>query len=204
MARSNDPRAVRSREAMLSAATALLAEKGLDAVTHQAVATRAGVGRATVYRHWPQPLDLRLATLSAGARPPTPRRPHVDSGRDPYAEMSHRVHALAARLDEPAGSVVAAIIGRAEYDEGMRRLRRRLVTRFVESLRTGVDNAIARGQMRADLTVETFAMATAGPLCYQRFLIGAPLDDRIVDAVVDVATRAWAPSTPPASASPAP
>ena len=33
-----DPRAVRSREAMLAAATALLAEDGLEAVTHQTVA----------------------------------------------------------------------------------------------------------------------------------------------------------------------
>jgi AcrR family transcriptional regulator len=189
---------------MLSAALALLAEKGLEGVTHQAVAARAGVGRATVYRHWPQPLDLQLATLSAGARPPTPRRPNVDSDLDPYAELAHPVHALAARLDEPAGSIVAAIIGRAEYDEGMRRLRWRLVTQFAESLRSGVDNAIARGQLRADLTVEGFAAATAGPLCYQRFLIGTPLDDRIVDAVVDAATRAWAPSTPPASPSPGP
>ncbi|MGY5103533.1 helix-turn-helix domain-containing protein [Streptomyces sp. 900105245] len=35
---------------MVAAATALLTEGGLEAVTHQTVATRAGVGRATVYR----------------------------------------------------------------------------------------------------------------------------------------------------------
>ncbi|MFJ8036087.1 helix-turn-helix domain-containing protein [Streptomyces sp. NPDC096032] len=51
---------------MDAAATALLTEGGLEAVTHQTVATRAGVGRATVYRHWASLLHLRLAALEAG------------------------------------------------------------------------------------------------------------------------------------------
>ncbi|GHK00071.1 hypothetical protein SY2F82_18680 [Streptomyces sp. Y2F8-2] len=69
-----DPRLLRSREAMVAAATALLTEGGLEAVTHQTVATRAGVGRTTVYRHWPSLLDLRLAALEAGM-PPLPPVP---------------------------------------------------------------------------------------------------------------------------------
>ncbi|MGW1622851.1 TetR/AcrR family transcriptional regulator [Streptomyces sp. NPDC002172] len=69
-----DPRLLRSREAMVAAATALLTDGGLEAVTHQTVATRAGAGRATVYRHWPSLLDLRLAALEAGM-PPSLRYP---------------------------------------------------------------------------------------------------------------------------------
>jgi len=43
---------------MLRAAAAILEEEGPTGVTHQRVAERAGVGRATAYRHWPQPVDL--------------------------------------------------------------------------------------------------------------------------------------------------
>src|SRR5437016_7314236 len=50
-----DPRVVKSRETILSAARTLLQESGPAAVTHQRVAARAGVGRATVYRHWRTP-----------------------------------------------------------------------------------------------------------------------------------------------------
>ncbi|MFE7278597.1 TetR family transcriptional regulator [Streptomyces sp. NPDC057623] len=47
---SGGPRARRSREAALAAAIELLVEGGPELVTHAAVAERAGVGRATVYR----------------------------------------------------------------------------------------------------------------------------------------------------------
>ncbi|MEU6770843.1 hypothetical protein [Streptomyces sp. NPDC046759] len=43
-------------------------------MTHQTVATRADVGRATVNRHWPSLLDLRLAALETGT-PPLPPVP---------------------------------------------------------------------------------------------------------------------------------
>ena len=56
-----DPRQARSRKAMLDAARELLAREGPAAVTHQRVARQAGVGRATVYRHWPRPEQLIYA-----------------------------------------------------------------------------------------------------------------------------------------------
>lgn len=49
----DDPRAVRSRARLTDAARELLSGSGPAAVTFAAVAERAGVGRATVYRHWP-------------------------------------------------------------------------------------------------------------------------------------------------------
>ncbi|MFF4260107.1 TetR family transcriptional regulator [Streptomyces sp. NPDC001663] len=52
MSRTNDdPRALRSRAAALVSATELLVDGGPEKVTHAAVAGRAGIGRATVYRH---------------------------------------------------------------------------------------------------------------------------------------------------------
>src|SRR5688500_16592931 len=116
-----DPRAARSREAMLAAATALLAQDGLEAVTHQTVATRAGVGRATVYRHWPQLLAVRLAarSVTAFALPPRPEDLRAASGGDPRTELAHHLRAIAARFNEPVGAVVAAIISGAEHDEEM-------------------------------------------------------------------------------------
>jgi AcrR family transcriptional regulator len=60
-----DPRVVRTRLAVLEAATMLLRTEGPGAVTHARVAEAAGVGRATIYRHWPdqgdQPSCLRAS-----------------------------------------------------------------------------------------------------------------------------------------------
>lgn len=192
----SDPRMLRSREAMLSAASDLLTEGGLEAITHKAVAARAGVGRATVYRHWPDLLDLRLATLAAGALPLSPPPPEigVEHGGDPRAELAHHLRVLANRLDVPASAVLAAIIGGADRDDGIRRLRQGLMTQLLGELRPAVAAAIKRGQLRPDVTAETFAMSTVGPLLYQRFLTDSPLDDKTVDTVLDAALRAWAPT----------
>ena len=191
MDQPTDPRAVRSRDAMLAAGGALLAADGLEAVTHQAVATRAGVGRATAYRHWPQLLDLRLAVLSASEHD-LPAG-HREAGADPRAELAFHLRAIANRIHESAGAVVAAVIGGAEHDEGMRELRERLVKPMVDALRPALAEATERGLLRTDTTAEQFAMATIGPLFYQRFLAGRPLDNATVDAILDAAWRAYAP-----------
>src|SRR3954451_18071153 len=66
---NDDPRARRSRAAALTAATELLVEGGPERVTHAAVAVRAGVGRATVYRHWPDQQSLLFDALANDVRP---------------------------------------------------------------------------------------------------------------------------------------
>ena len=48
-----DARVQRTRAAVRDALLSLVEEDGLGAVTHHRVAERAGLGRATVYRHFP-------------------------------------------------------------------------------------------------------------------------------------------------------
>jgi AcrR family transcriptional regulator len=48
---------------MVEAVTRIIVEEGAAAVTHQRVAERAGVGRATVYRHWPTSDDILLSVF---------------------------------------------------------------------------------------------------------------------------------------------
>ncbi|MEV5956091.1 TetR/AcrR family transcriptional regulator [Streptomyces sp. NPDC051987] len=194
MADRTDPRLLRSREAMVAAATALLAEGGLEAVTHQAVAARAGVGRATVYRHWRTLLDLRLGALEAGMPPlpPMPEELRAVSGDEPRAEFVHRLGVLAERWDdEQAGAVLAAVLGGSRHDEGMRRLRESLLRQIADALAPAVAEAVRRGRLRPDVTPQTFAMATAGPLFFERFLAGNRLGRDTVEAVVDAALRGW-------------
>ncbi|MFF0291753.1 TetR/AcrR family transcriptional regulator [Streptomyces sp. NPDC005262] len=194
MEERTDPRLLRSRDAMVSAATALLTEGGLEAVTHQSVAIRAGVGRATVYRHWPGLLDLRLAALEAGMPPlpPAPAKLRAASGNDPRAELVHHMSALAERWDdEQAGAVLAAVLGGSRHDEGMRRLRESLVSQIADALRPAVAAAVECGRLRPGVTPETFAMATAGPLFFERFLAGNRLGRDTVEAIVDAALQGW-------------
>jgi hypothetical protein len=143
-------------------------------------------------------LDLRLAVLSAREHdlPPVPAHLNAASGADPRAELAFHLRTIAMRFHQSANAVVGAVIGGAEYDEDMRRLRDNLVTPMIDSLRPALTAAVKRRLLRNDATAETFAMATIGPLFYERFLLGNPLDDAIVDAVLATAWRAYAPTPP--------
>src|SRR5439155_5233477 len=65
-----DPRIERSRRVILEAALEELGVVGYGALTIEAVAARAGVGKSTIYRHWSGKLDLvedAFRTLKAQA-----------------------------------------------------------------------------------------------------------------------------------------
>src|SRR6201996_2713157 len=57
------PRSAKAQEAILQAAAGLLLEHGLDAVSMDEVAARAGVSKATIYRWWPTKETLALDAL---------------------------------------------------------------------------------------------------------------------------------------------
>src|SRR5260370_424816 len=68
------PRSEKAHQAILEASAELLLEKGLAAVSMDAVAARAGVSKATIYRWWPTKETLALDTLynKRAAAPPPP------------------------------------------------------------------------------------------------------------------------------------
>ena len=57
-AAASDPRIERTRQVVLDAVLALVAESGYGAVTIEAVAARSGVAKSTIYRHWPGRAEL--------------------------------------------------------------------------------------------------------------------------------------------------
>ena len=64
-AKRGRPRSEEADRAILSAATELLAERGLGGMSMEEVAARAGVGTATVYRRWPSRGALALDAFLA-------------------------------------------------------------------------------------------------------------------------------------------
>ena len=58
-----DPRVERTREKVLAAAHELLRDHGPGGLSYSALAESSGVGRATLYRHWPD-IDSLLTDLT--------------------------------------------------------------------------------------------------------------------------------------------
>jgi AcrR family transcriptional regulator len=186
-----DPRAQRTRAAALTSAVELLGEGGPGAVTHAAVAQRSGIGRATVYRHWPQQQQLLLDALVGSTRPLL----SVCEGAVP----DQLVQRLVERLDwfnQPcSASVIATLIDRAERDPGTRQLRERMSETSVEELRVALRIGVDRGELRpgADDHAALLLGRIMGPLFFQRFLLGQAVDEEFAVRCVDNALAAWMP-----------
>src|SRR3984885_5350644 len=72
--RPGRPRSEQAEQAILEAAIEAVGDRGIDGVSCEDVAARAGVGKATLYRRWPGKEDLLIAAFAALRRPlPEPR-----------------------------------------------------------------------------------------------------------------------------------
>lgn len=188
----DDPRARRSRAAALAAAAELLVEGGPGRITHAAVAERAEVGRATVYRHWPDLQSLLLETLTSAAHPILT----LDDGPVRDQLVAH-MQQQTDWLNQPiAASVIATVIERSERDPEVRRLRDEMFGRADEELADRLAAAVARGELRAGIEEHSrdLVCRILGPLLFQRCMLGAHLDKDAVANVVDAALAPWQPN----------
>ena len=183
--RPGRPRSEKARNAILRAAAELLLAHGLAEVSMDAVAERAGVSKATIYRWWPTKEALALDTLyeeSAQNRPPVrdtgTLRGDLLSLLQPWARL------VSSR---PYGRLIAALITKAQTDPAFgEQYRARFVQPRRDEGRTILRRAIERGEIPADTKIEVGLDLLYGPL-YHRLLHGhAPLDDAFVREVVDI------------------
>ena len=111
------PRDPQTTAAILRAALELGEESGFDGLTVEGVAARAGVGKTTVYRRWPNVwaivMDAFLAEVDRQA--PIQERP---TARESLA-ASMRLLARAYRGRQ--GKLLRPLVGRAQVDEPLRR-----------------------------------------------------------------------------------
>jgi AcrR family transcriptional regulator len=189
---NDDPRARRSRAAALAAATELLVEGGPERVTHAAVAERAGVGRATVYRHWPDQQALLFDALANDVRP------LLAFGEGPIRhQLVSQLEQMAEWLNQPvAVSVIATIVERAERDNDVRRIREEMFGHADEHFAGALAAAVERGEFRPGVEEHAREVVSRilGPLLFQRFMLGARLDKDTVISSVDAALAPWLPN----------
>jgi AcrR family transcriptional regulator len=179
------PRSEVARQAVLAAATGLLLTRGLDAVSMDAVAARAGVSKATIYRWWPTKETLALDALQDQLSEPTEEPPDTGTLR---GDLTALLTGWIARVGgRPFGRVIGALITEAAADPVFGALYRE---RYVEPRRAQArvlfERAIARGEIAARTDVEAAVDLVYGPL-YHRLLHGhARLTQDFAATVVEV------------------
>lgn len=170
--RRGRPRSVEVDEKLLEATLALAGELGINGMSMDDVAQRAGASKATIYRRWPSKEALVLDAMRHGMRP----FDQIDTGslRD---DLDEYLHELADRMSNGKSSdVLPHLIEVSINDPALReslddyvRYRRRPLTAI---LRRGVE----RGELTDDTDIETMVDALIGPFVYRRLLSHASLD----------------------------
>jgi AcrR family transcriptional regulator len=186
MASQTDPRYLRSRAVILDAARDLLLEHGPTAVTHAQVSERAGVGRATVYRHWPrsdQMLGEAMATvpMSFFSTPTTPTR---DWLRTELATMARQLEHDAVR------AVATTLANTALWDADMDARREQFASILTERLAAALDGAQERGEVVLSADPRSAVALAIGPLHYRSTIERAAIEADLVEAAVN-AVGTW-------------
>jgi AcrR family transcriptional regulator len=168
--------------AVVDAAVELISEFGFDGLTMEAVAKRAGVAKATLYRRFPCKVDLAVAACEA-VSPTLPPLPDTGSLRDDLLDV---LEVLVNKLrTSDTGRLMPAMVAAAptnpEVREALRRVSTSRRTRTADVLR----RAVARGEVREDLDVEVVADVLTGPVVYRHLINGKPLTAKVLGSIVD-------------------
>ncbi len=172
------PRSEHARLAILRSTLKLLQENGFSEFTIEEVAERAAVGKATVYRWWPNKGAL---IADAFANSVTPNLHFPDTGWIDK-DMSQQMRQLVRVFSGPQGRIVSAILGAGQSDpELIEAFRERFLKPRRREAYTTLRRAIVRGELRRDVDPDLLLDSLYGPI-YMRFLIR---HDRLTPEFVD-------------------
>lgn len=180
------PRSEQVHQAILDATRDLLIANGYDQLRLEHVATKAGVGKATIYRRWSSKEELAQALLEELA---SPLRHVADTG-DTHSELLRVVtNAIASLEESDFGPVVRALLSQIAinpllgdpFRESVVRPRRDQVSIVIQ-------RGLARGDLRPDADDDVATELLLGPV-YFRLVFGGALDEdfavQVVDRVLD-------------------
>lgn len=101
--------ALRNRELLLQTAQRLFAERGVEAVTMSAVAEAAGVGKGTLYRHFPSKSELCEELIDADQRDLQERTlAYLRQNRDPVENLRWFIREVFAFVERNEELLLAA------------------------------------------------------------------------------------------------
>ncbi|HEX3971934.1 MAG TPA: TetR/AcrR family transcriptional regulator [Stellaceae bacterium] len=177
-----DPRVERSRQVILAAALAELGESGYGGFTIESVAARAGAGKSTIYRHWPDKLSLiadAFETLHQQGGPDL-------SSSSARAKLTRILaHVAEVLIDSPFSTCLPAMIEAAQRDEALRDFHYRFQSEARKPTVALIAAGIASGEFPADRDPELSAQALLGALFFRRLMTDTCFAPDEAGALVD-------------------
>ena len=177
------PRDTEKTLKILNAAQALLRDHGYMAVSMEAVAERAGVGKQTVYRWWPTKADLFLE-LYEHLVPSAALNINTGSVRGDLIELLSTLFDIYRRTHiGRALAGLAAELPRNEQFAG--RMRESFLIKRRDILSQLLMRGIERGEIQPDIPISLVTDTITGAIWFRVLMEHEPLDDHFAKSLAD-------------------
>ena len=172
------PRSEQARQAILRTTLKILGKNGFSGFKIEEVAAHASVGKATVYRWWPN----KGALIADAFAISTTRKLRFPDTGSVYADMSQQMRQLIKVFRSRRGRIVSAILAAGQSDKDLiEAFRERFLWPRRREAYATLRRGIQRGELRKNLDPDLLLDALYGPI-YMRFLIQ---HDRLTPEFVD-------------------
>jgi len=177
------PRSERARKAVIQSTLALLNRVGFNELSMEAVASHAGVGKATIYRWWPNKAEMVIDSFVWAVE----EELRFPTAGPVLASIHEQMRRWAVVFRGPLGQIVATVIGAGQSDP---EILRAFQTHWVEPRRIEARRllrlAMEKKELRDDLDPDSVLDLLYGPLYLRLLIKNAPLDKDFVDTVFEV------------------
>ncbi len=185
------PRSTTAETAILRSTLELMDAGGFRGMTCDAIAKRAGVSKATLYKWWPNKTYLALDALMTRVRETAP----VPDTGDALEDFIANVKGLAQAYNDPeVAPALLELLGESLGDPALLTLFR---DRYFSVRRAGVkiivERGIARGQIRGDIPMETILDLIYGPLVLRLLTGHGVIDAEFAESLARTAFAGLSP-----------
>lgn len=159
-----------------------LSGSGYGALTIESVARRAGVGKATIYRHWPDKIALIADAFTLLQQQ---RDPDLSTGTP--REKLERIlrHVADVVADSPFSSCLPALIEGAERDRAVRRFHHHFQAEARKPTIALIADGVAMGDFPSRIDPEIAAFALLGAIFFCRLMTNTSFPEERVPALID-------------------
>lgn len=172
------PRSQTAHNAILEAALRLITKSGFRAVSVNEIAAEAGVGKMTLYRHWPNKAAVVMDSLLELIGDET-AFPRANSALE---SLRRQLHLQAAFFRSSRGNLIRSLVSEAQSDpELAAAFRDRWLNPRREGVRQNIQAAISEGSLRGDFNIDTAIDQLYGSLYYRLLLGSGAINEQFIE-----------------------
>ncbi|MBM4228283.1 MAG: TetR/AcrR family transcriptional regulator [Gammaproteobacteria bacterium] len=187
------PRSEQARKAILDATARLLESATLKSLAIESIAREAGVGKATIYRWWPNKAAIVIDAFFREVE----QRTAFEHAPTATEAIRHQVARMVRAIAGTTGRIAAQIIAEGQSDPSVLEHFRAVFLRQRRAAATEIfRNGIANGEFHDDLDIELAIDLIYGPIWYRLMVGHQPLDATFAECLPRLSISALVKTTP--------